>query len=95
MTAPSIARVGYKDVAFTFALARPAVVPSSQKSIYLPVDNVKPLHPDAWLCVLPPRPAEPTSADWTALVERASYLLRRARLRPYLQARKARGVSHA
>jgi hypothetical protein len=51
---------------------------------------VKPLHPDAWLCVLPPRPAQPTSAEWTALAERASYLLRRARLRGYLRFRAER-----
>jgi hypothetical protein len=90
MTAPSIVRVGYKGASFTFALARPAVLPSSGKTVHVPVENVKPLHDDAYLCVLPPRPAEPTSAEWTALAFRAAYLLRRARLRPYLQARKAR-----
>jgi hypothetical protein len=90
MTAPSIVRVGHKGAAFMFEYARPCVLPSSGKTVYLPVPNVKPLDPDAWLCVLPPRPAEPTSAEWSVLADRAAYLLRRARLRGYLQARKAR-----
>jgi hypothetical protein len=89
VTAPSIVRVGYRGASFTFALQRP-VQRSVFSDAWLTVPNVKPLHDDAYLCVLPPRPAEPTSAEWTALAFRAAYLLRRARLRPYLQARKAR-----
>lgn len=90
MTAPSIVRVGYKGASFTFALQRPVWYPERQTSVYMPAPNAKPFHKYTFLCVLPPRPAEPTSAGWSVLADRAAYLLRRARLRGYLQARKAR-----
>jgi hypothetical protein len=48
-----------------------------------------------WMLIIERTAPVSDSPTLRVRVERASYLLRRARLRPYLQARKARRVGHA